>query len=392
LSALRYKLDQAANRATEAREDRRRAEEEVAELRLQQIESAAASAKLVQDLQEERNSAEAAADRLERRQQPSAQTNTIATQTKLLGSHIEHEAADRTRLKVMLEELQLKVRELVRRSGRKGVEIDAVAEELGLGEVLSRRTVFERLYSDAIDRVDRLEKLRKTVEDERAALVACLPPEAAAFMEDRLKKFFSPQGEISVWSAVESSPMSGLRRLAKQCEISGFSPMTSPMGAAIQYGRPRPAPLSPVDLGSSPVVGSSGATPTAAAVLARGRPLEKGSGTPVSSSSTPHDGEVRAPARISPSNGLVAEGHRMRRNASHLLAGTPGGGGGSRPPGGGTGGGGAAAAAAAALAASTGRAKDRIRAEEPERFAEQPANSKRRPLGSSSSLPSIHQH
>merc|ERR1719253_963009 len=98
-------------------------------------------------------------------------TRTSGTQTTLTGSKLDEQAAEKSKMKLMLEELQTKLKELMTAYRRKfGDAATKIADGLGLKELLKEETVFQRLYDDAMDRVDRLEKLRTKVKKERQGL------------------------------------------------------------------------------------------------------------------------------------------------------------------------------------------------------------------------------
>ncbi|CAE8667463.1 unnamed protein product, partial [Polarella glacialis] len=106
-------------------------------------------------------------------------TKTRSCQTQVTGEDLDAQDAELKKLRVMLEELQQKVKDLLEQCKRKlGGKVQDIADALGLGEeFLGKKTVFQRLYDDAKDRVHRLEALREKVRQERGVL---LGPEAAA--------------------------------------------------------------------------------------------------------------------------------------------------------------------------------------------------------------------
>merc|ERR1712048_199875 len=135
-----------------------------------------------------------------------------------MGDKIEGQAKEMKRLKVMLEELQTKMKELVSRCRAKfGAEVKDIAEDLGLKDALKENTVFERLYDDAIDRVQRLEKLREKVKAERKTLYhdGEASPRAAAAALSKLIETAPQEPQGSVLEAVENSPLTGLQSLVK---------------------------------------------------------------------------------------------------------------------------------------------------------------------------------
>lgn len=122
-------------------------------------------------------------------------TRTQGTQTSLTGPKLDEQVAETKRLKVMLEELQMKLKELIDKYRRKfGSEAKHIATELGMDALLKEDTVFQRLYDDALDRVDRLEKLRAKIRKERSVLKGVAEV---------------PSSEGSVLAAVEQSDLKG---------------------------------------------------------------------------------------------------------------------------------------------------------------------------------------
>jgi len=98
-------------------------------------------------------------------------TRTKGTQTTLTGSKLDEQKAETRKLKLMLEELQTKLKELMTEYRRKfGDAATKIAESLGLKELLKEETVFQRLYDDALNRVQRLEDLRAKVRKERKSM------------------------------------------------------------------------------------------------------------------------------------------------------------------------------------------------------------------------------
>lgn len=98
-------------------------------------------------------------------------TRTMGTQTTLTGRKLDEQSAETRKMKLMLEELQTKLKELMTEYRRKfGDAATKIADGLGLRELLKEETVFQRLYDDALDRVHRLEQLRAKVRKERVRL------------------------------------------------------------------------------------------------------------------------------------------------------------------------------------------------------------------------------
>lgn len=142
-------------------------------------------------------------------------TRTKGTQTSLTGSKLDEQAAERRKLKLMLEELQTKMKELMTEYRRKfGSDATKIAEDLGIQELIKEETVFQRLYDDAMDRVHRLEKLRARVKKERKSL--CSSPGSPRSVAADLFN----QPDVPILEAVEQhQPTAGMRRLIKDLEI-----------------------------------------------------------------------------------------------------------------------------------------------------------------------------
>merc|ERR1719158_2176019 len=98
-------------------------------------------------------------------------TKTKGTQTSLTRTKLDEQADEARKMKLMLEELQTKLKELMTAYRRKfGDDATKIANDLGLKELLKEETVFQRLYDDALDRVHRLEQLRAKVRKEKREL------------------------------------------------------------------------------------------------------------------------------------------------------------------------------------------------------------------------------
>lgn len=91
---------------------------------------------------------------------------TSSTQTTLTGERIGQLTDEIKRLNIMIEELQLKLRELMENLGKskvKGVseEVAKAMQSVGLEPAMFKtRSAFQRLYDDAMERIERMEKLR----------------------------------------------------------------------------------------------------------------------------------------------------------------------------------------------------------------------------------------
>jgi len=171
-------------------------------------------------------------------------------QTTLAGTRLAELLAENRKFKVVLEELQTKIKQLMARCRAKGLDVQDVAEELGLKEVLKNQTSFERLYQDAFRRIERLEKLRDQVRQERLLL----------------RKGRADAAEPSVLSSVEQSNLSGLRSFLT--ELLPAQALHSPLSRQAANSRvPREACAIP------PADAIGGAGPAAQPQQPRGRGL-----------------------------------------------------------------------------------------------------------------------
>jgi len=161
-------------------------------------------------------------------------TKTHGTQTTLTGDKLDEDKAEMKKLKVMLEELQMKMKELIEKLKRKGMgkEVQQIAEELGLADILKEQTVFQRLYDDAVDRVQRLEKLRDKIRREKRQL---LPNEPEV-------------PEVSVMDSIGESGLPGLQGLVQDRSLAVTPARSSafpPLGGA-QLPQQQPRIMRPV--------------------------------------------------------------------------------------------------------------------------------------------------
>jgi len=107
-------------------------------------------------------------------------TLTCETQTEITGAQMDEEAAETQRLRVMIEEMQMKVRDVLERFRRRfGSEAKELCRDMNLEEWLREDTALQCLYDDCLARVDLLEKLRDKVKKERSRLGMSDPDEAS---------------------------------------------------------------------------------------------------------------------------------------------------------------------------------------------------------------------
>jgi chromosome segregation ATPase len=149
-------------------------------------------------------------------------TRTQGTQTSLTGAKLEEQANENKSLKLMIQELQEKLKELMEKCRRKGIgkEVAQLAEELGLQEVLKENTVFQRLFDDALHRIQRLEKLREKVRKEQSRAWpdgVKHSPRTAAVLQGSAVGAVSP--EVPVRQAMEENPLRAVRRMVQTNEL-----------------------------------------------------------------------------------------------------------------------------------------------------------------------------
>eukprot|EP00929_Paragymnodinium_shiwhaense_P074744 TRINITY_DN38255_c0_g3_i1.p1 TRINITY_DN38255_c0_g3~~TRINITY_DN38255_c0_g3_i1.p1 ORF type:complete len:571 (-),score=211.34 TRINITY_DN38255_c0_g3_i1:166-1878(-) len=130
-------------------------------------------------------------------------TRTSGTQTDLTGETLDKQAAEARRLRLTIEELQMKLKELLEKARKKGMgaQVKELAAEVGLDEVLEEKTVWERLYKDAERRLERLDRLREQYREKRKKLQPWEAPHEPA--------------EPS-WEKLETSPLPPAMQLVAQ--------------------------------------------------------------------------------------------------------------------------------------------------------------------------------
>jgi len=153
-------------------------------------------------------------------------TETQETQTETTASVLEEQLADANKLRVMIEELQMRFRDVLEKyRHRFGSDAKEVAIETGMDDFLRDETVFQRLYDDGLIRVARLEKLREKVRKERSKLG------------------YADKEEASVLSTVEQSDLRGARQVLQgsggRSDEKGYNPRS---GSEVQHSPPRGPP------------------------------------------------------------------------------------------------------------------------------------------------------
>lgn len=158
-------------------------------------------------------------------------------QTDMAGEDLNEQENEIRKLRVMLEELQMRFRELLDKCKERGIaeHVTEIAEEMGIATVFTspHRAVFQRLYQDAQRRADKLERIRQCLKSERETEAALLRGESTKVR----RLLLDEAGDVPVLKAVEQSELKFLKNMWPQ------SPPISP-------GRPggpvQPAPPEPV--------------------------------------------------------------------------------------------------------------------------------------------------
>jgi len=90
-------------------------------------------------------------------------------QTDLGGEELQKMIDENTRLKVALEEMKAKLNDLLEECNKKGLgkAVEKSMSKVGLGMEFRCRDIFKRLYDDAVDRIDRMDKLRERYQQEK---------------------------------------------------------------------------------------------------------------------------------------------------------------------------------------------------------------------------------
>lgn len=316
LSQSREQLAKVKDEMQHAQEIKGRLEQAQAELQAQLLESQRAHNEVAQrattlesqlkDLQACYNKldmeSKAMREELAKKENTKENTKAAGTQTKLIGKTIDDQVEEIKRLRVMLVELQTKLGELIEKCAKMGSggDIAEIAESLGLGHLLQKRTVFQRLYEDAMDRVERLEKLRTKIRSEKQRLgvpVEENEPSVLELAEARL----SPRRRATAHVSFETPASPAARAPTASQRMS--CPAVSTAATSTQRGPVATSThslVSRIASGAAPLAASSGgwcsreqAEAHEASPLGRRRVLSD-------ATCSPRDGEVaRQPPRLS---------------------------------------------------------------------------------------------
>jgi len=203
------------------------------------------------------------------------EVRSCETQTDDIGSLLD----ENKRLKMMLEELQMKLKELLQKCKNRGIKgVDEVIEEIGLKEVVKRRTVFDRLFEDADKRARRIEALRAKVRAQREKVERHLAMALQSSIDDMAQE---EEADVSVAEAVADSPLKGLQnfldealmRKERGCPLGYVPADSSSLSSALPFpAHARGGPLGNMSADSpSPPPAPPVHAPPSKALLVHGR-------------------------------------------------------------------------------------------------------------------------
>jgi len=148
------------------------------------------------------------------------------------GDEVKELRSENKRLKVAMEELQLKLKHLLQKCRDRGMDVEDLVAEVGLASVLDAMSVWARLYKDAMSRISRV----KEQEDARQVLEELMPG----------VNLIRELGESHILEQLQPSPLRPPSRvLVEDDEID--IPPPDVAAAAISFfeaGFPSPAPVS----------------------------------------------------------------------------------------------------------------------------------------------------
>lgn len=118
------------------------------------------------------------------RHSSAAAVSSVAVQTDLASKEIKAMFAERHRLEAAATELKTKIRGLLEEGQRRGIDLTDMMDTVGLKPLLAVKQVFERLYDDALARLQRaaeqpLIKAQEAARKEAAHAAASAAAEAA---------------------------------------------------------------------------------------------------------------------------------------------------------------------------------------------------------------------
>lgn len=280
----------------------------------------------IKELQEKFSALEKEADEMRTELARRNNTRTKNAQTSLSGSELDEREEENKRLKVMIEELQMKIKELVEKCKEQGIggHIAKLVADVGLECVIKEETVFERLYNDAFRRAQRTEQLRNKLLKERNTGFVREPAEAPEILEAVAS---NSRAAEKCPAGTESSPLPPLPDMGAP---GGPLPGLRAPGGPLPELRLRETPharelpslpeagyLPPLP-GAAPRPPCSGdvALPSAGLPVMRRRQMRTVTSLPALHSAPPHDlgskRHARVPWRAEPETGQDGGGRESR--------------------------------------------------------------------------------
>lgn len=175
-------------------------------------------------------------------------TRTMGTQTSLKGETIQEQKDENKRLKSMLEEMKMKLQDLMNELKKKGMgsQVEELVEKFGLAPLMKARTCFDRLYNDAMDRVHRMEKLReKYAKEDHAKKYGIQIPSKEELLQAMENS--NIEEEVKTEEKRIANEKAHLPRPAEQGKVSHLTPSLPQLAPAAPPPKTIPfAPAAPV--------------------------------------------------------------------------------------------------------------------------------------------------
>lgn len=148
------------------------------------------------------------------------------------GDEVKELRSENKRLKVAMEEMQLKLKQLLQKCRDRGMNVEDLVAEVGLAPVLNAMSVWERLYNDAMSRITRVKK-----QEEGRQLLEELMPGVNLIRE---------LGESPILEQLQPSPLRPPSPVAVEVDEIDIPAPDVPVQAIsfFEAGFPSPAPVS----------------------------------------------------------------------------------------------------------------------------------------------------
>lgn len=152
-------------------------------------------------------------------------SSSAEVQTIVSGQDMADQKKEVRLLKVAIQELQMKIKDLLEKCRRDGLEVDEIAKEMGLEEVIIQQSVFQRLFEDGKKRADKLERIRAQLKSEREKTSKQVPGN-----RQMRRLILDEDAEAPVMEALEQSQLRGLQNFyGESLNCHDFDPPTPPL-------------------------------------------------------------------------------------------------------------------------------------------------------------------